>query len=151
MKKVLLFTVLSLFLTNCKSDKKSAKKSAEPEENKVEVVEYTPEEEIEEDVVKYEPTKDPKADKDLLDPKQGVIVVFNGEDTETEDLIHEKGLKLEKMLLDQNSLKVGLIKVPADKKEYWINRLIESGAFKDVKLYSEKNLNKLLKQQKGKK
>ncbi len=139
MRNIIMISIL-LVIVSCNTNKSKLK--AKKDNRNIEIIEES--EDIQ-DVVKYEPTNDPKADKDLLDPKQGVIVVFNSENTETEKLINQKGLKLEKMLLDQNSLKVGLIKVPADKKEYWLNRLMESGEFKDVKLYSEKNLKRILK------
>lgn len=92
-----------------------------------------------------------RVDEGILDPKEDLMVVLQNTSqvTETKELINNSGLVWDKMLLDENSLKVGLIRVPASKKDFWLDKLIESGQFKNVKLYSEKSLKELIEKEKN--
>ncbi|TYP98269.1 hypothetical protein C7447_103440 [Tenacibaculum adriaticum] len=49
-------------------------------------------------------------------------------------LITNSGLTWDKMLFDSETTKIALIKVPADKRDFWLKRLQESGEFKSVEL-----------------
>lgn len=90
-------------------------------------------------------------DKGIVDPKQDLIIVPKNANQiiETREFIQNSGLVWDKMLLDQESLKVGLIRVPADKKDFWIDKLIKSGGFRHIKLYSEDALKKLIEKEKN--
>lgn len=110
-----------------------------------------------EDTTTTEEVTKTKSDKEtnnaLLDPTQDLIVVLKKPEhiTETKELISNSGLKWDKTLLDKDALKIGLIKIPADKKDYWLDKLIQSGEFKHVKLYSEETLKELIEKEKEKK
>lgn len=127
--------VLLLVIASCDSPKKKTSEDTK-----------TPEE-----VTKTKPEK--KANNDLLDPTQDLIVVLKNPEqiTETKELISDSGLKWDKTLLDEDALKIGLIKIPANKRDYWLDKLIQSGEFKHVKLYSEKTLKALIKEGEKKK
>ena len=75
-------------------------------------------------------TKTPEATKDEL------IVVLK-DPSKMEDakaLITNSGLKWEKLLFNQKDLKIALIKVPEDKRDFWLERLQQSGTFSSVEL-----------------
>lgn len=135
MKQVLILLSV-LFFINCGSPKKKNTETA------IEPVEKQPTTENEEVA---ETTKE-IAKEDII-----VILKRPNQLTETKDLIKNNGLEWDKLLFDQDALKVGLIKVPAEKKEYWLNQLIESGKFDDVQIYSEKALKELVEKKKEKK
>lgn len=83
-------------------------------------------------------------------PKEDLIVILKKPNQllETKELIKNSGLVWDKLVFDQEALKVGVIKVPAAKREFWLNRLIESGQFDDVKVYSEKTLKEVIEKEK---
>ncbi len=142
--KIALMLLTVLFITSCGKPKKQENKQETAEIDKIiDDVEHDKE------VSEVAPIKEKT--KQILDPSKGLLVIFkdNIDIVETEKLIEDKGLKLEKEWIDdKNSLKIGIIKVPANEKEDWLNELLESGRFRDVKLYSEENLNKLLEDRK---
>lgn len=127
--KKLLFLSLLVVAVSCKTKKTTEDKTLKPE---------------------VEKSTEKKKDNELLDPTQDLIVVLKNPEliTETKELISNSGLKWDKTLLDQNALKIGLIKIPANRKDYWLDKLIESGEFKHVRLYSEKNLKELIEKEK---
>lgn len=130
MKKVFLFLLIIVASCKTKEATKTSTETSEPEVTKTE--------------------KKVEKNNELLDPTQDLIVVLKNPEliTETKELISNSGLKWDKTILDQNALKIGLIKIPANKKDYWLDKLIQSGEFKHVKLYSEKNLKELIDKEK---
>lgn len=133
--KFLSLSLLFAFALSC-----SGPKAKKDEGTKTEVTEE-----------KKQTTETTETEKnDLLDPTQDLIVVLKNPEhiTETKELISNSGLKWEKTLLDKEALKVGLIKIPANKRDFWLDRLIKSGEFKHVKLYSEKALKEIIEKEK---
>lgn len=92
-----------------------------------------------------------KNDSGILDSKQGIAVLLQdpSQITETIKAINDKGLVWDKDLIDVKTLKDGIIRVPAEKKDLWLNQLIESGELKNIKIYSEEALEELIKKEKN--
>lgn len=88
-------------------------------------------------------------------PKEGTGVQVDGLKTEASDAVKDEliialknpkevnnvktfitnsGLKWERMLFDNETTKIALIKVPAKKRDFWLERLQQSGMFKSVEL-----------------
>lgn len=131
--------LLLLFIAiSCNSPKKKSTENSNSSQS-----------DVENTVTKKKGTQE-KVDNDLLDPTQDLIVVLKNPEhiTETKELVTNSGLKWDKTLLDKDALKIGLIKIPANKRDYWLDRLMQSGEFKHVKLYSEKTLKELIAKEK---
>lgn len=131
--------LLLLFIAiSCNSPKKKSTENSNSSQSDVE------------NTVTEKKKTEKKVDNDLLDPTQDLIVVLNNPEhiTETKELVTNSGLKWDKTLLDKDALKIGLIKIPANKRDYWLDKLMESGDFKYVKLYSEKTLKELIAKEK---
>lgn len=92
-----------------------------------------------------------KTDSGILDANQGIAVLLQDPNqiTETIKAINDKGLVWDKELIDVNTLKDGIIRIPADKKDVWLNQLIESGELKNIKIYSEEALKRLIEREKN--
>lgn len=122
-----LYLSVFLFALSCGTPKKDSTKNETSKEVKTET----------------EKKKADSANEDLI-----VILKRPNQLTETKELVKNSGLVWDKLVFDQEALKVGVIKVPAEKREFWLNKLIESGQFDDVKIYSEKNLRKVIEKEK---
>lgn len=57
--------------------------------------------------------------------------------------ITNSGLQWKKMLFDDVNTKIALIKVPAEKRDFWLERLQQSGLFKSVELNGIMTIKKL--------
>lgn len=66
--------------------------------------------------------------------KEELIIVLKNPDntTDAKELITNSGLIWEKLILDKEALKIALIKVPADKKDFWKQKLSEVEEFESV-------------------
>lgn len=62
-------------------------------------------------------------------------------------LVTNSGLKWDKLLFDQEALKIGLIKVPAAKKDFWIERLGQSGEFRSVEPNKTGSFNRIVEEE----
>ena len=60
-------------------------------------------------------------------------------------LIKNSGLTWEKMAFENETTKIGAIAVPANKKDFWIDRLQKTGEFKSVDTNNTTNLDALIK------
>lgn len=84
---------------------------------------------------KIEDSKTIQAAKDEL-----IVVLKNPNKVDdAKDLIRNSGLKWDKLLFDQKDLKIALIKVPADKRSFWLKRLQQSDEFSSVELNEQGN------------
>lgn len=54
-------------------------------------------------------------------------------------LITNSGLQWDQLLFDQKDLKIALIKVPEEKRDFWLKRLQQSGTFSSVELNEKGN------------
>ncbi|APG64330.1 hypothetical protein LPB136_02620 [Tenacibaculum todarodis] len=63
---------------------------------------------------------------------------------DAKQLVVNSGLTWDKLIFNQDDTKIALLKVPADKSNFWIERLMTSGEFKSVELNKELTLNKII-------
>ena len=85
-----------------------------------------------------------------LSKEQELLVVLknvnNLEDVQA--LIINSGLTWDKIAFENNSTKIGVIKVPNDKTQFWLDRLKKSGEFTSVDTYKKETLTALIKKAK---
>lgn len=119
------YLLIILFAFGCNTSKKTSEKSS---------------------IKSNATTMQGKASKRPHNTQQELLVVLQNPNTtlNAKELITNSGLLWNKIIVDKNSFKVALIKVPENKKDFWVKRLMESGVFKSVKLYSEKELKELI-------
>lgn len=124
-----LFLSIVLIAVSCSSPKKDDKKPVIEEKKEVPV---TPKEEV--------PVEKPK----VITYKELLVVTKNSENFENgQKLFSENGLILDTLLINNESTKVGIIKVPSDKSDYWLDNLKKSGLFNSVDANSEKRFKEI--------
>ncbi|MDY0779877.1 DUF6438 domain-containing protein [Tenacibaculum sp. IB213877] len=90
----------------------------------------TPKNTSDKEETKTEEKEAPKAVKDEL-----IVVLNNPKNVEAaKALITNSGLQWEKLIFDTENTKIALIKVPAEKRDFWLERLQQSEEFKSVEL-----------------
>lgn len=102
------------------------------------------------EVVKTElKEKSVKTEKELPIATTDVMVILKNNLTtaDAKKLITNSGLQWNPLTLDKINLKAGLVKIPTHKTDFWIERLKQSNEFKYVDLYSEKNINSIIKKE----
>ncbi len=120
--KTILLSIL-LLIMSCSAPKAPTKETKVEEEIKVEEIIEIPEVVNEEIIVVL---KDPSKVDDV------------------KQLIENNGLIWDKLIFDQEDSKIALLKVPADKRAFWMENLKNSGEFKSVELNKEITLNKII-------
>ncbi len=120
----LFFFVLAL---SCSQPKQKIEKQSK-EKEVVKVIEKI--EEVKKPVVK-------KIQEELF------IVLKNPKNVaDAKSLIENSGLTWSELVIDNQYNKAAKIKVPADKKEFWIERLKKSNVFSSVEISSDETINK---------
>ena len=117
------YLLLSIFLIaiGCNSPKKTVKNRSETK------VETTVKETKNEKPVETPPKK--ATENELI------IVLKSAKDVaNAKAYVTNSGLTWEKMLFAQGDTQIAMIKVPAEKRDFWLKRLQESGEFKSVEL-----------------
>lgn len=77
-----------------------------------------------------------------------IVVLQNPKDlSSAKALVTNSGLTWEKLIFNQETLKIGLIKVPADKKDFWKKRLQEAGEFKSVEFNQRATINSIVEKE----
>lgn len=109
-----------LLILSCVSLKKTSKEVIEKSKNNIEDATIKPNKEKEELIVVI---KNPKKLED------------------TRAIITNSGLEWKKLIFNQGSTKIALLKVPVNKKDFWIKRLKQSGMFSSVELNSNERIN----------
>lgn len=62
---------------------------------------------------------------------------------DAKQLVENSGLTWDKLIFNQNDTKIALLKVPADKRKFWMERLMNSGEFKTIELNEVATINKI--------
>ncbi|WP_369048644.1 DUF6438 domain-containing protein [Tenacibaculum sp. UWU-22] len=77
--------------------------------------------------------------------KNELIVELNNPNqiNDSKELIKNSGLVWDKLLVDNDAAKVAVIKVPLDKKDFWQQRLQQSGMFKLVEPNKKSTIKKI--------
>lgn len=74
-----------------------------------------------------------------------IAVIKNPKQLEnTKALIVNSGLTWEKLIFNQEDTKIALLKVPADKKDFWIKRLQQSGMFSSIESNNTVSINQTI-------
>jgi len=124
MKFLSLFIFLLAF--NCSSVKTETKEPTQPEP----------------EVVKKEAPK--------IEDEKLLVVLKNPDSIDNvKALVKNSGLTWDKMAFENNTTKIGVINVPGDKKDFWLERLKVSGDFKSVQENKKENLSALIKKAKA--
>lgn len=109
--RYLLLSVFALTLS-CAAPKKDKENTTTEKETVIEVEEKTPE---------------------VVINNELILVLNNPEKVEdAKALITNSGLDWNKLIFNQDDLKIALITVPKEKVDFWVKRLGESGTFKSV-------------------
>lgn len=128
--KYLLYSFLALGIS-CGIPKKSSEtKLAEPTEKEIT---------IEEEVTK--PT---------ISQNELIIVLKNAKSIDdVKSLIKNSGLTWSKMAYETDASKIGIVEVPEGKREFWIDKLLESGEFRLVDANSKEKLTDIISEEKN--
>jgi len=99
---------------------------------------------------KKEPKKITKTKKEIIKPKiedEKLLVVLKNSNnlTDVKALITNSGLTWDAIAYENKTTKIGVIKVPSDKTDFWIDRLKNSGQFTTVDTHKKKTLDALIK------
>lgn len=86
-------------------------------------------------------TKKMEGNRTIEASKNELIVVLKNPNKvdDAKALITNSGLKWDQLLFDQKDLKIALIKVPEEKRDFWLKRLQQSGTFSSVELNQKGN------------
>ena len=84
-------------------------------------------------------------EKSIIKTKEELIVVLKNPNNvnDAKALIENSSLSWDKLVIDNNTLKVALIKVPIDKKDFWIERLKLSNVFSTVEVNTNETLSSI--------
>ncbi|CAM1339665.1 DUF6438 domain-containing protein [Tenacibaculum aestuarii] len=128
--KYLLYSFLVLGIS-CSIPKKSSEtKLAEPTEKEIT---------IEEEVTK--PT---------ISQNELIVVLKNAKSIDdVKSLIKNSGLTWSKMAYETDASKISIIEVPEGKREFWINKLQESGEFRLIDANTEEKLTNIISEEKN--
>ncbi len=128
--KYLLYSFLALGIS-CGIPKKSSKnKLAEPTEKEVT---------IEEEVTK--PT---------ISQNELIVVLKNAQSIDdVKSLIKNSGLTWRKMAYETDASKIGIVEVPKGKRDFWIDKLQESGEFRLIDANTEEKLTNIISEEKN--
>ncbi len=128
--KYILYSFLALGISCGIPKKKSETKLTEPTEK--------------ETIIKEEVTKP------IVSQNELIVVLKNAQSIEdVKSLIKNSGLTWSKMAYETDSHKIGIVEVPKEKSQFWINKLQESGEFSLVDKNSEEKLTKLISEAKN--
>ncbi|MFK8061476.1 MAG: DUF6438 domain-containing protein [Polaribacter sp.] len=130
MKYIFLF--IFVFALSCNPPKKE-KKQKEP------VTTEKKSEEKKEEIVTKEDLKTPiKTEESLL------VVLKNPKNiADAKSLVENSSLVWKNLLIDKNTVKVAEIKIPIDKKDFWIERLKAANVFSKVTIKSDEILSEI--------
>lgn len=121
-----------LFVTMCSTPKKSNETKLDESEKS-------------ETVVKEETVEKPKAPENEL-----IVVLKNAKSiNDVKSLVKNSGLTWSKLAYDTNASKIGIVKVPVGKREFWVNKLQETGEFRLVDINSEEKLAAIISEEKN--
>lgn len=117
--------LLSIFLLalSCGSPKEVTKETKKESETKIEETMETPE---------------------IINEEIIAVLKYPNRMDDAKQLVVNSGLTWDKLIFNQDDTKIALLKVPADKRAFWIERLLSSGEFKSVELNEELTLNKII-------
>ena len=89
--------------------------------------------------------------KTLYPQKEELIVVLKNPNKveDAKALITNSGLHWEKLIFNQKDLKIALIKIPVEKRDFWLKRLQQSGTFSSVEANSIVTLQNIEKAHKN--
>jgi len=87
--------------------------------------------------------------KKIEDEKLLVVLKNPNNLADVKELIKNSGLTWDKMAFENDATKIGSIKVPADKKEFWLDRLKKTGEFESVSTNNKTTLDALIKKAKA--
>ncbi len=122
--RYLLLSVFALTMA-CATPKKDKKNTTIEEETVIEIKDKTPE---------------------VVINNELILVLNNPEKVEdAKALITNSGLDWNKLIFDQDDLKIALITVPKEKIDFWVKRLGESGTFKSVEKNQILTINNIKK------
>ncbi|MBA6155511.1 hypothetical protein H3Z83_03100 [Tenacibaculum sp. S7007] len=122
--RYLLLSFFALTLA-CAAPKKDKENTTTEKETVIEVEEKTPE---------------------VVINNELILVLNNPEKVEdVKALITNSGLDWNKLIFDQDDLKIALITVPKEKVDFWVKRLGESGTFKSVEKNQILTINNIKK------
>ncbi|MGG6230800.1 DUF6438 domain-containing protein [Tenacibaculum sp. SDUM215027] len=84
-------------------------------------------------------------------PQNELIVVLKNAKSidDVKSLIKNSGLTWSKMAYETDASKIAIVEVPEGKREFWINKLQESGEFRSVNSNSEENLTDIISEEKN--
>jgi len=88
-------------------------------------------------------TKETVKTEKATDNELIVVLKYPNKMEEAKQLIENSGLTWEKLIFDQENTKIALIKVPAEKRDFWLERLMLSGDFKSVELNKTVTINNI--------
>lgn len=84
-----------------------------------------------------------------IEDEKLLVVLKNPNNLEdVKALIKNSGLTWDAMVFENKTNKIGIVKVPGDKKEFWLNSLKNSGEFKSVDINKKETLDALIKKAK---
>ncbi|KGL63709.1 DUF6438 domain-containing protein [Polaribacter sp. Hel1_85] len=91
---------------------------------------------------KKENIKEEITEKSIVKTKEDLIVVLKNSKnvTDAKALIENSSLIWQELVIDENSLKAAIIKVPIDKKDFWLKRLKESNTFSSVEFHTKESV-----------
>jgi hypothetical protein len=106
----------------------------QPKKEKKETEIIKTEKKAKEDKVVIENVKE----KVIIKTQEELLIVLKNPKkvVDAKALIENSGLVWENLIINKNTLKVAIIKVPIDKKKFWIERLKEAAIFSSVELNS---------------
>ena len=84
-------------------------------------------------------------EKPIIKTQEDLIVVLKNPKnvTDAKALIENSSLIWDKLVIDNNLLKAALIKVPIDKKDFWIERLKTSNTFSTVEVNTKETIESI--------
>lgn len=79
-----------------------------------------------------------------------IVILNNAENlNDVKQLVKNSGLTWSKMAYETDAAKIGIIEVPANKSEFWVQKLLESDEFRLVDVHSEKKLASIISEEKN--
>ncbi|WP_428742229.1 DUF6438 domain-containing protein [Tenacibaculum sp.] len=94
--------------------------------------------------------KEEKIAKPIATQNELIVVLKNAKSiNDVKSLIKNSGLTWSKMAYDTEASKIGIIKVPERKREFWVGKLQESGEFRLVDINTEEKLADIINKEKN--
>lgn len=91
-----------------------------------------------------------KATKPVAPQNELIIVLNNAKSIDdVKSLVKNSGLTWDKMAFETDASKIGIVKVPEGKREFWVGKLQESGEFRTVDINTEEKLAKIISEEKN--